>query len=367
VSPIKSYLTWGSLQSKNQVFSKILKLSDLTHTSTNSFKHIRTFLIHNATMAEDFGSYLKSERELRGVTLDELHSKTMIPVRFLQALENNQFDELPGEVFVIGYIRSIAKVIGAQEDEVLSTYMDIKNTAPSIDTNNPSTLNQKHSTLDPKFIFVLSLTVLFLSGVAWGINILIHKFNKDSTESIPTLSKQKQNKTKEEPVNNLSAGNGKINDTSTALTTSELSSTTSAIGSKIPIEKSPNNLSTKSVGDLKSLDQITDNDLILDIGKKTLQNIFKVIDESKTVLWNGPAGFFEIDEFAIGSKKIANKISENTKNKSLISVAGGGDTIAAISKFKCSNGFTYLSTAGGAFLEFLEGKVLPGIKALEVN
>ena len=83
--------------------------------------------------------------------------------------------------------------------------MDINNTAPSIDTNNPSTLNQKHSTLDPKFIFVLSLTVLFLSGVAWGINILIHKFNKDSTESIPTLSKQKQNKTKEEPVNNLSA------------------------------------------------------------------------------------------------------------------------------------------------------------------
>ena len=227
-------------------------------------------------MAEDFGSYLKSERELRGVTLDELHSKTMIPVRFLQALENNQFDELPGEVFIIGYIRSIAKVIGAQEDEVLSTYMDIKNTAPSIDTNNPSTLdtnnpstldtnnpstlNQKHSTLDPKFIFVLSLTVLFLSGVAWGINILIHKFNKDSTESIPTLSKQKQNKTKEEPVNNLSAGNGKINDTSTALTTSELSSTTSAIGSKIPIEKPPNNLSTKSVGDLKNLSATVNNE-----------------------------------------------------------------------------------------------------------
>jgi len=211
-------------------------------------------------MAEDFGSYLKSERELRGVTLDELHSKTMIPVRFLQALENNQFDELPGEVFVIGYIRSIAKVIGAQEDEVLSTYMDIKNTAPSIDTNNPSTLNQKHSTLDPKFIFVLSLTVLFLSGVAWGINILIHKFNKDSTESIPTLSKQKQSKTREEPANNLSAENAKINDTSTALTTSELSSTTSAIGSKIPIEKSPNNLSTKSVGDLKSLSATVNNE-----------------------------------------------------------------------------------------------------------
>jgi len=122
-----------------------------------------------------------------------------------------------------------------------------------------------------------------------------------------------------------------------------------------------------SKGILKNLDQINDNDLILDIGKKTLQNIFKVIDKSKTVLWNGPAGYFEIDEFSIGSKKIANKISDNTKAKSLISIAGGGDTVAAINKFKCSNGFTYLSTAGGAFLELLEGKMLPGIKALEIN
>jgi len=122
-----------------------------------------------------------------------------------------------------------------------------------------------------------------------------------------------------------------------------------------------------SKGVLKSLNQINDNDLILDIGEKTLQNIIKVIDESKTILWNGPAGYFEIDEFSSGSKKIANKISENTKNKSLVSIAGGGDTVAAINKFKCSDGFTYLSTAGGAFLELLEGKVLPGIKALEIN
>ena len=122
-----------------------------------------------------------------------------------------------------------------------------------------------------------------------------------------------------------------------------------------------------SKGVLKNLDQISDNNLILDIGEKTLQNIFKVIDKSKTVLWNGPAGYFEIDEFSIGSKKIANKISNNTKTKSLISIAGGGDTVAAINKFKCSNGFTYLSTAGGAFLELLEGKMLPGIKALEIN
>ena len=122
-----------------------------------------------------------------------------------------------------------------------------------------------------------------------------------------------------------------------------------------------------SKGVLKSLEQINDDDLILDIGEKTLQNIIKVIDESKTILWNGPAGYFEIDEFITGSKKIAEKISENTKTKSLVSIAGGGDTIAAINKFKCSNGFTYLSTAGGAFLELLEGKTLPGIKALENN
>ena len=122
-----------------------------------------------------------------------------------------------------------------------------------------------------------------------------------------------------------------------------------------------------SKGDLKSLDQINDDDLILDIGEKTIQNIFKIIDESKTVLWNGPAGYFEVDEFSIGSKKIANKISENTKSKSLVSIAGGGHTVAVINKFKYSDGFTYLSTAGGAFLELLEGKVLPGIKALEIN
>ena len=122
-----------------------------------------------------------------------------------------------------------------------------------------------------------------------------------------------------------------------------------------------------SKGQLKNLDKIDNTDLILDIGEKTIQNIYKIIDESKTILWNGPAGYFEVKEFSVGSNKIAQKISENTKNKSLISIAGGGDTVAAINNFNCSDGFTYLSTAGGAFLELLEGKVLPGIKALEIN
>ena len=87
----------------------------------------------------------------------------------------------------------------------------------------------------------------------------------------------------------------------------------------------------------------------------------------QTILWNGPAGYFEIEKFSAGSNKIAKKITENTKNKSLTSIAGGGDTVAAINKSGCSDGFTYISTAGGAFLELLEGKILPGIKALEIN
>ena len=80
--------------------------------------------IHNLTIMEDFGSYLKSERELRGVPLEEVSTNTKIHVRFLQALENNQFDDLPGEVFVKGYIRSFAKVIGSDEEEMLSAYDD---------------------------------------------------------------------------------------------------------------------------------------------------------------------------------------------------------------------------------------------------
>ena len=123
----------------------------------------------------------------------------------------------------------------------------------------------------------------------------------------------------------------------------------------------------KDKGQLKNVSKIEDKDLILDIGEKTINEIYKVIDSAKTILWNGPAGLFETKEFSIGSNKIAQKINENTKNKSLISIAGGGDTVAAINKFGCSDGFTYISTAGGAFLELLEGKILPGIKALEIN
>jgi phosphoglycerate kinase len=104
--------------------------------------------------------------------------------------------------------------------------------------------------------------------------------------------------------------------------------------------------------------------MILDIGPKTISSIKTTINNSNTVLWNGPAGYFENPNFQNGTKKILEIISEKTTNDKIFSVAGGGETVAAINKFNKFNSFTFVSTAGGAFLEFLEGKTLPGIKAI---
>ena len=114
--------------------------------------------------------------------------------------------------------------------------------------------------------------------------------------------------------------------------------------------------------DLKSIEK---NDIILDVGPKTLKIIEKIIDESNTIMWNGPAGYFENKNFALGTNFIAKKISENTQRKSLVSVIGGGDTVSAINKSGLKLSFTHLSTAGGAFLEYLEGKDLPGLSVLK--
>ena len=89
-----------------------------------------------------------------------------------------------------------------------------------------------------------------------------------------------------------------------------------------------------------------------------------IIESSKTVLWNGPAGYFENPSFANGSDEIANKIIEKNKKKLIYSIVGGGDTIAVLNQINAINYFDFVSTAGGAFLEYLEGKELPGIKAL---
>ncbi len=115
------------------------------------------------------------------------------------------------------------------------------------------------------------------------------------------------------------------------------------------------------VAENKELKNVNDDDLILDIGKKSIENIKSIIDNSKTVLWNGPAGYFENKNFANGSFEIANKIASK---KNIYSVAGGGDTIALLNEAGLIDQFNFVSTAGGAFLEYLEGKEIPGIRAL---
>ena len=114
----------------------------------------------------------------------------------------------------------------------------------------------------------------------------------------------------------------------------------------------------------KELNEIANDDLILDIGPKTIKKISNIIESSKTVLWNGPAGYFENPNFAIGSHEIAKKIIKKNKNNLIYSVAGGGDTITFLNQINALDDFNFVSTAGGAFLEYLEGKELPGIKAL---
>ena len=118
-------------------------------------------------------------------------------------------------------------------------------------------------------------------------------------------------------------------------------------------------------GKNKDIKDIQDNEIILDIGLETIKNIKHKIDQSNTVLWNGPAGYFENENFMTGTTSIAEAISKNTVKKSLISILGGGDTLAAINKSKNKLSFTHLSTAGGAFLEYLEGKDLPGLSVLK--
>jgi phosphoglycerate kinase len=124
-------------------------------------------------------------------------------------------------------------------------------------------------------------------------------------------------------------------------------------------------INENTAGKNKKISEIKSDEIIYDIGQDTIRAIGKVINSSKTLLWNGPLGFFEKGFFAIGSNEVAKLIKINTQKKLLISIAGGGDTAAAIKKAKAEDGFTYISTAGGAFLEWLEGKILPGLKVLE--
>jgi phosphoglycerate kinase len=112
---------------------------------------------------------------------------------------------------------------------------------------------------------------------------------------------------------------------------------------------------TKSVNDVEA------DDMIMDVGPETSKQLDAMLAKAKTIVWNGPLGVFEFDQFSQGTKNLANAIATSKA----YSIAGGGDTIAAISKFKVEDKISYISTGGGAFLEFLEGKKLPAIAILE--
>ena len=111
------------------------------------------------------------------------------------------------------------------------------------------------------------------------------------------------------------------------------------------------------------INEVPDGWLGLDIGEKSTQNFIDVINNSKTILWNGPVGVFEMSSFEEGTKKLAHAIAEATQ-KGTFSLIGGGDSVAAISKYNLTDKVSYVSTGGGALLEYMEGKELPGIKAI---
>lgn len=112
---------------------------------------------------------------------------------------------------------------------------------------------------------------------------------------------------------------------------------------------------------VKEVGDVSDDDMILDIGPKSAAILAEQINNAKTVLWNGPVGVFEFNQFGKGTETIAQAIAESAA----FSVAGGGDTLAAIDKYQVADKISYISTAGGAFLEFVEGKTLPAVKMLE--
>jgi phosphoglycerate kinase len=115
------------------------------------------------------------------------------------------------------------------------------------------------------------------------------------------------------------------------------------------------------------LDAIPPEGMILDVGPQSIERIRAAIDDAKTLVWNGPLGAFEMPPFDRGTMVAARHAAERTKAKKLVSVAGGGDTVAALNQAGAAGDFTYVSTAGGAFLEWMEGKPLPGVEVLRIR
>ncbi|UZP68978.1 phosphoglycerate kinase [Desulfovibrio mangrovi] len=112
---------------------------------------------------------------------------------------------------------------------------------------------------------------------------------------------------------------------------------------------------------LKPVDAVADDEMILDIGPETSKMYDAILSKAGTIVWNGPVGVFEIDQFGAGTKALC----ESVANSPAFSIAGGGDTVSAVGKYKVADRISYISTGGGAFLEFLEGKVLPAVAVLE--
>ncbi|EJO35613.1 phosphoglycerate kinase [Acinetobacter sp. 1294596] len=111
---------------------------------------------------------------------------------------------------------------------------------------------------------------------------------------------------------------------------------------------------------VKKVSEVSENDMILDVGPETAQAFAEILKDSKTILWNGPVGVFEVDQFGEGTKTLSQAIAESAG----FSIAGGGDTLAAIDKYEVADKIGYISTGGGAFLEFVEGKTLPAVAVL---
>ncbi len=116
-----------------------------------------------------------------------------------------------------------------------------------------------------------------------------------------------------------------------------------------------------AAAELKAASDVADDDMVFDIGPDSAKELAEIIKNAGTIVWNGPVGVFEFDQFGEGTKAIANAIAESPA----FSIAGGGDTLAAVSKYGIADKVSYISTGGGAFLEFLEGKKLPAVEILE--
>jgi phosphoglycerate kinase len=135
-------------------------------------------------------------------------------------------------------------------------------------------------------------------------------------------------------------------------------------GASVPIPEDvvvANELSPMARANIADADSVAEDDMILDIGPKTAAKLATIISGAGTIVWNGPVGVFEIEQFGAGTKKLANAIAHSPG----FSIAGGGDTLAAIAKYEIEKQIGYISTGGGAFLEFLEGKTLPAIAVLQ--